>query len=186
MSELFDMTKHVVKEEPDAPYPDEIFHKFPNQMKSHAILGPDVANADEKPEDSEDLSDEKDDHVFDIKSNLKENGIKTKKTAPVEEKGAEQNGSEPEDKDPVKEIQHTTTSFSFDPGNTVGDSNDDDSTKTFKNKSHPFDPGAFDIENDQNNLETMKNSLMIKEFMKLMTMPTMMKEWVKVRKNKKN
>ena len=83
------MTKQVVKEEPDATYPDEVFHKFPNKMKSHATLGPDVAKGDEKHEDSEDLSDENDDLVFDTY-------------------------------------------------------NDDE---TFKNETHPFDPGVFDIEN---------------------------------------
>merc|ERR1712096_269934 len=36
ISELFDMTKQIVKEEPDATYPDEAFHKFPNQIMSHS------------------------------------------------------------------------------------------------------------------------------------------------------
>merc|ERR1719186_1312360 len=88
ISELFDMTKQVVKEEPDATYPDEVFHKFPNKMKSHATLGPGVAKGDEKHEDSEDLSDEKDDLVFDTYN----------------------------------------------------------ADETFKNETHPFDPGVFDIE----------------------------------------
>merc|ERR1719186_2474554 len=141
ISELFDMTKQVVKEEPDATYPDEAFHKFPNQIMSHSTLGPDVANANEKLEDSEDLSDEKDDHVFESKSNLKENEAENKKPAPFEEKGSEPEGTQ-------TQILHTTSSFPFEPGNTDGDAtyNDENYTETVKNETHPFDPGVFDIE----------------------------------------
>ena len=49
----------------------------------------------------------------DTKSNLKETEVKTKTPAPVGEKGAEVNGSDPEGKEP--KILHTAATFPFEP-----------------------------------------------------------------------